>query len=87
MNGPISLSCYTCSRCGAFVWDGIYHQCGGFPYVTYGVTGGSTFVPPEPSLDPEIRAMSVIAAALEPLDAAARARVIDWAVSRFGGAD
>ena len=33
----------------------------------------------------ELEAMKKIAAALEPLDAAARARALQWAVSRFHG--
>jgi hypothetical protein len=34
--------------------------------------------------DPEIKAMSAIQSALEPLDAEASARVLQWAAARFG---
>jgi hypothetical protein len=37
------------------------------------------------SYDPELGAMAVIAEYMTPLDDAARARVIAWAIARYGG--
>jgi hypothetical protein len=82
---------WTCSLCGALVWTGTVHSCGGASneatanlpnrptaYVNWPIPSAS------PYLDREIQAMGGIASALEPLDEGARVRVLDWAESRFG---
>jgi hypothetical protein len=70
---------YTCSQCGTWVNPNVTHFCKSQLYEP---------VPEREHVkDPEVRAMALIAKALEPLDTEARVRVLDWAWARFAEVD